>query len=31
MLRAEHLSVYYGESRVLTDINLEVPSGQVVC
>jgi urea transport system ATP-binding protein len=31
MLRAEHLSVSYGESRVLRDISLEVPSGQVVC
>jgi urea transport system ATP-binding protein len=31
MLFAEHLTVYYDESRILTDICLEVPSGQVVC
>ena len=31
MLHAEHVSVYYGESRVLSDINLEVPTGQVTC
>lgn len=31
MLTAEHLSVYYDESRILADVSLEVPSGQVVC
>lgn len=31
MLSIEHLSVFYGESRALFDVNLSVPSGQVVC
>ncbi len=31
MLAIEHLWVYYGESRILTDVSLEVPAGQVVC
>jgi urea transport system ATP-binding protein len=30
MLAIDHVSVYYGESRILTDICLAVPSGQVV-
>lgn len=31
MLAVENLWVYYGESRVLHDVNITVPSGQVVC
>lgn len=31
MLTVEHLKVNYGESRVLRDVNLNVPAGQVVC
>ena len=31
MLQLNNLQVYYGESQVLRDINLTVPSGQVVC
>jgi urea transport system ATP-binding protein len=31
MLRIEHLSVYYGESKILNDVGLEVAAGQVVC
>jgi urea transport system ATP-binding protein len=31
MLLIESLSVAYGESLVLSDVNLEVPAGQVVC
>jgi urea transport system ATP-binding protein len=31
MLNIEHLDVYYGESRILTDVSLEVPDGKVVC
>ena len=31
MLRIESLSVAYGESLVLSGVNLEVPAGQVVC
>ena len=31
MLQIEHLWVNYGESRVLSDVSLGVPAGQVVC
>lgn len=31
MLAVEHLSVNYGDSRILADVSLEVPTGQVVC
>lgn len=31
MLSIEHIWAYYGESRILDDVSLEVPSGQVVC
>jgi urea transport system ATP-binding protein len=31
MLAVKGLNVYYGESQVLTDVTLEVPSGQVIC
>ncbi|MEI8305522.1 MAG: urea ABC transporter ATP-binding subunit UrtE [Chloroflexales bacterium] len=31
MLQIENLAVYYGESRILNSVSLEVPSGQVVC
>ncbi len=31
MLHIEKLSVYYGESRILRDVSLEVGAGQVVC
>ena len=31
MLQINNLQVFYGESQVLRDINLTVPSGQVVC
>ena len=30
-LRLEHVSHSYGETEVLRDINLEIPSGQIVC
>src|SRR4051812_41084822 len=31
MLSIERASVYYGESRILHDVSLDVQSGQVVC
>jgi urea transport system ATP-binding protein len=31
MLKLEKVNVYYGESHILRDIDLEVPVGQVVC
>jgi len=31
MLQIENLAVYYGESRILNSVSLEVPSGHVVC
>jgi urea transport system ATP-binding protein len=31
MLRVEKLNVYYGESHILRDVDLEVRPGQVVC
>jgi urea transport system ATP-binding protein len=31
MLSVEQLWVYYGESRILKDVSIQVPSGQVVC
>ena len=31
MLQANHMSVFYGDSCVLRDVSLDVPSGQVVC
>ena len=31
MLRIERLNVYYGESHILRDVDLEVPPGKVVC
>jgi urea transport system ATP-binding protein len=31
MLRVEHLNVYYGESHILRDVELEVQPGKVVC
>ncbi|MBX3080672.1 MAG: urea ABC transporter ATP-binding subunit UrtE [Anaerolineae bacterium] len=31
MMTIEHLNVSYGESRILNDVSLEIPSGQVVC
>lgn len=31
MLSIENLNVYYDESIILRDVNLEVPTGQVVC
>jgi len=31
MLSIQNLSVSYGESQVITDVNLEVPTDQVVC
>lgn len=31
MLNIENIQVYYDESIILRDVNLEVPSGQVVC
>ncbi len=31
MLTVEQLQVYYGESRVLSNVSLTVPSGKVVC
>lgn len=31
MLSIQHASVNYGESKILRNINLEVPDGQVIC
>ncbi|MEP7286670.1 MAG: urea ABC transporter ATP-binding subunit UrtE [Chloroflexota bacterium] len=31
MLTLDQVSTYYGESRILTNVSLEVPEGQVVC
>ena len=31
MLKVEKLNVYYGESHILRDVDLEVRPGQVVC
>ena len=31
MLKVEKLNVYYGESHILRDVDLEVPAGRVVC
>ena len=31
MLKLEKLNVYYGESHILRDVDLEVPAGQIVC
>lgn len=31
MLQVEHIAVNYGETRILRDVSVEVPSGQVVC
>src|SRR5919202_1315125 len=31
MLTVEHVSVNYGESRILADVSLSVPAGEVVC
>jgi urea transport system ATP-binding protein len=31
MLDVQELSVYYGESRILSDVTLSVPEGNVVC
>ncbi len=30
ILRVEHLNAFFGETRVLTDINLEVPRNQII-
>ena len=31
MLKVERLNVYYGESHILRDVDLDVPPGKVVC
>jgi len=31
MLKVDRLNVYYGESHVLHDVDLEVAPGQIVC
>lgn len=31
MLNIDQLNVYYGESRILSDVSLNVPDGKVVC
>jgi urea transport system ATP-binding protein len=31
MLSVDHISVYYGESRILNDVSLQVEPGQVIC
>ena len=31
MLRVSNLNVYYGESHILRDVDLSIPSGQMVC
>jgi urea transport system ATP-binding protein len=31
MLSVKGLQVYYGQSRILNDVDIEVPSGQIVC
>ena len=30
ILRVEHLNAFFGETRVLTDINLEIPRNQII-
>lgn len=31
MLKVNHMDAYYGESRIITDLNMEVPDGKIVC
>src|SRR3989304_4833765 len=31
MLKVDHLNIYYGESHILHDVDLEVAPGQIVC
>ena len=31
MLKIDHLNIYYGESHILHDVDLEVAPGQIVC
>src|SRR5258706_13154645 len=31
MLKVDRLNVYYGESHILRGVDLEVPTGKVVC
>jgi urea transport system ATP-binding protein len=31
MLVVEHIDAYYGESRIVSDLTLSVPKGQIVC
>lgn len=31
MLKVDHLNVYYGESHVLHDVDMEISPGQIVC
>jgi len=31
MLSVSNVSVYYGESRILNDVSIEVPDGKIVC
>ncbi len=31
MLKVSHMDAYYGESRIITDLNMEVENGKIVC
>ena len=31
MLKVNHMDAYYGESRMIADLNMEVPDGKIVC
>ena len=31
MLRVSNLNVYYGESHILRNVDMSIPSGQMVC
>ena len=31
MLSVANLEVFYGQSRILNDVTIDVPKGQVVC
>lgn len=31
MLKVNHMDAYYGESRIIADLNMEVPDGEIVC
>ena len=31
MLKVSHMDAYYGESRIITDLDMEVENGQIAC